>query len=140
MKKFLLILLACTALACKKDADKTLTSNTWAIESTNVSPAMTIGNKTSSNYIELMGPSSCDATWMLSFATDGTFTSGANGALCDLFVDNKIRTWKKDGDQIFLSTDPSFPFTLKKDKLTQTKTISLQNGIVYTFNYVYKAK
>ncbi|MFC3560948.1 hypothetical protein [Pedobacter jamesrossensis] len=140
MKKLLLLLVICTALSCKKDADKTLINTNWVIESTTVTPAMTSGGKTSTNYLELMGPSSCDATWILSFAKDGTFTAGANGALCDLFVDKSIKTWKKNGDQIFLSTDPNFPFILKNGKLTQTKTISSQNGIVYTFVYVYISK
>ena len=140
MKKLILILVICTALSCKKDADKTLTNANWMIESTTVTPAMTSGGKTSTNYLELMGPSSCDATWMLSFAKDGTFTAGANGALCDLLVDKSIRTWKRDGDRIFVSTAPDSPFILKNGKLTQTKTTSAQGGIVYTFVYVYKAK
>lgn len=140
MKKLLLMLVICTALSCKKDADKTITSTSWMIESTTVTPAMTIGGKTSSNYLELMGPSSCDATWILSFAKDGTFAAGSNGALCDLFVDQIIRTWKREGDKIFVSTAPDTPFILKNGKLTQTRMTSAQGGIVYTFFYVYKAK
>jgi len=84
MKKFLLILLACTTLACKKDNDKTLTSKNWVIESASVTPAMTINNKTSNNYIGLMGQSSCVANMSISFSSDGTYSSGSNGALCDM--------------------------------------------------------
>lgn len=141
MKKLLLMLVICTALSCKKDVDKTLTSTNWKIESKTVSPAMTIGNKTSSNYLELMGPSSCDATMIISFAKDGTFTAGSNGALCDLFVNNtSITTWKRDGDKIFLSSSPNAPLILKEGKLVQTVTTAPQAGIVYTFVYIYKEK
>lgn len=141
MKKLLLMLVICTALSCKKDVDKTLTSTNWKIESTTVTPAMTIGTKTSSNYLELMGPSSCDATMTISFAKDGTFTAGSNGALCDIFVINKsVTTWRRDGDKIFLSSSPNSPLILKEGKLVQTVTTAPQAGIVYTFVYIYKEK
>ena len=141
MKKLLLMLVICTALSCKKDVDKTLTSTNWKIESTTVTPAMTIGTKTSSNYLELMGPSSCDATMIISFAKDGTFTAGSNGALCDLFVNNtSITTWKREGEKIFLSSSPNSPLILKEGKLVQTVTTAPQAGIVYTFVYIYKEK
>ncbi|MDN3587692.1 hypothetical protein QWY86_13500 [Pedobacter aquatilis] len=140
MKKLLLLLFVCTAFACKKDADKTLTSNTWVIESISVSPAMTIGTKTSSNYIELMGQASCAATMMISFSNDGTYTMGSNGALCDMATVTGIRTWERSGNQIILSATKKFPMTLSGKTLSQTVTTDATGGTVYTFNYVYKAK
>ncbi|NII84887.1 MULTISPECIES: hypothetical protein [unclassified Pedobacter] len=140
MKKLLLILTVCLAFGCKKDLDKTLTKKDWRIESVTVSPAMTIGQKTSTNYIELMGPSSCISNAMISFSKDGTYTSGSNGALCDLKPDASIKTWRRDGDQIFLSYAPQSPFILSGDKLTQTTSTPPQGGIIYTFVFVYKSK
>lgn len=140
MKKFLLILLACTALACKKDSDKTLTSKTWVIESVNVNPAMTINNKTSNNYIELMGPNSCAANMSISFSKDGTYAIGSTGALCDMAVTADIKTWERSGNQVILSVSKKFPMTLSGNKLSQTVTTDQSGGIIYTFNYVYKAK
>lgn len=140
MKKLILILTVCLALGCKKDLDKTLTKKDWLIESVTVSPAMTIGKKTSTNYIELMGPSSCVSNSMISFSKDGTYTAGSNGALCDLKPDTSIKTWRRDGDQIFLSSAPQSPLILSGNKLTQTTSTPLQGGIIYTFVFVYKSK
>jgi hypothetical protein len=140
MKKLILILTVCLALGCKKDLDKILTKKDWRIESVTVSPAMTIGKKTSTNYMELMGPSSCVSNSMISFSKDGTYTSGSNGALCDLKPDTSITTWRRDGDQIFLSYAPQSPLILSEDKLTQTTSTPLQDGIIYTFVFVYKSK
>ena len=140
MKKLLLILLACTTLACKKDNDKTLTSKNWVIESASVTPAMTINNKTSNNYIELMGQASCVANMSISFSSDGTYSSGSNGALCDMATITDIRTWTRNGDQISLSATKDFPMVLSGNKLTQTVSTSPTAGIVYTFTYVYKAQ
>ena len=140
MKNLLLMLAVCLLFSCKKDADKTLTSKTWAIESVTVTPAMTVGSKTSTNYIELFGPSSCVANMKMSFSDNGTFSAGSNGALCDMFITNDVKTWRRDGDQIFLSTSPSSPFTLQGKTLTQTTTTDVTGGIVYTFVYVYKAQ
>lgn len=139
MKKLLFILAVCTLFSCKKDVEKTLTSKKWTIESTSVSPAMTIGSKTSTDYIELMGPNSCAATMKLLFANDGTFTSGANGALCDMISKMQMNRWTKNGNQIILSTSPDSPMSLKGGKLTQTVVMPAQNGVVYTFVHVYKA-
>ena len=141
MKKLLVVLLICSAMACKKDQDATLTKNDWLIESATVSPAMTSGGKTSTNYIELMGPSSCVATTTLSFSDNGTFSSGSNGALCDLMSTGaRTVTWRRDGDQVFLSTAPDSPLTLKGKKLTQIVKVTEPGGSQYTFTYVYKAK
>jgi len=137
MKKLILILTVCLAFGCKKDLDKTLTKKDWRIESVTVSPAMTIGKKSSTNY---MGPSSCVSNSMISFSKDGTYTSGSNGALCDLKPDTSIKTWKRDGNQIFLSYAPQSPLILSGDKLTQTTSTPLQEGIIYTFVFVYKSK
>ncbi|MCZ4223928.1 hypothetical protein [Pedobacter rhodius] len=140
MKKILVILAFCTVLGCKKDADKTLTSKNWKIESATVTPALTIGNKTNTNYIELMGGGSCIANMMISFSANGTFTSGSNGALCDMIATTDIKTWKRNGDQIILSGSENFPMILKDNKLTQTITTKPIGGIVYTYVYVYKAQ
>nr|WP_315420571.1 hypothetical protein [uncultured Pedobacter sp.] len=140
MKKLLLILTVCLAFGCKKDLDKTLTKKDWRIESITVSPAMTIGQKTSTNYMELMGPSSCVSNSMISFSSEGTYVWSSNGALCDLLSDTSIKTWKRDGDQIFLSSAPQSPLILSGDKLTQTTSTPLQGGIIYTFVYVYKSR
>jgi hypothetical protein len=140
MKKLLLILTVCLAFSCKKDPDKTLTKKDWRIESVTVSPAMTIGQKTSTNYMELMGPSSCVSTSIISFSPDGTYTSGSNGALCDMISDTSIKTWRRDGNQIFLSNAPQSPLILSGDKLTQTTSTPSQQGIIYTFVFVYKSK
>jgi len=140
MKKLILILTVCLAFGCKKDLDKTLTKKDWRIESVTVSPAMTVGKKTSTDYIELMGPGSCESNSMISFSKDGTYTSGSNGSLCDLLADNSIKTWKRDGDQIFLSVMPESPMTLKGDRLIQTTSNPAVAGIIYTFVSVYKSR
>ncbi|TBO44971.1 hypothetical protein [Pedobacter kyonggii] len=140
MKKLILILTVCLAFGCKKDLDKTLTKKDWRIESVTVSPAMTIGQKTSTNYMELMGPSSCASTSMISFSKDGTYISGSTGALCDMKSDTSIKTWRRDGDQIFLSYAPKSPMTLKGDRLTQSTSNPGEGGIIYTFVFVYKSK
>ncbi|MFC4212016.1 hypothetical protein ACFOWA_12525 [Pedobacter lithocola] len=141
MKKlFLLFLLGVVLTSCKKDADKTLTSKNWKIETATVSPAMTFGNKTGTNYIELMGQASCVANMMISFNSDGTFTSGSNGALCDMAPTVGIQTWKRNEDQIILSSNTKFPMVLSGNKLTQVITTEPQGGIIYTVVYVYKAE
>ncbi|MBO9675957.1 MAG: hypothetical protein J7577_21110 [Sphingobacteriaceae bacterium] len=140
MKKLLLILTACLALSCKKDLDKTLTKKDWRIESATVKPAMTIGQKTSTNYLELMGPSSCVSNSMISFSPEGTYVWGSNGALCDVLSDTSVKTWKREGDQIFLSAMPKSPMTLKGDKLSQITSTTTPDGIIYTFVFVYKSK
>lgn len=140
MKNLLLMLITCLLFSCKKDNDKTLIDKNWVIESATVSPAMTVGNKTSTNYIELSGSASCIANMMISFSKDGTYSSGSNGALCDMISITDIKTWRRDGDQIFLSTSPSSPIILNNNKLTQTSTSSPIGGVVYTFVYVYKAQ
>ncbi|RNL49691.1 hypothetical protein [Pedobacter jejuensis] len=141
MKNLLLLfLIGATLTACKKDADKTLATKNWKIESVTVSPAITIGGKTSTNYIELMGQASCAANMMISFNSDGTFTSGSNGALCDMAQTTAIQTWKRNDDQIILSSSSKFPMVLAGNKLTQVITSEPQGGIVYTYVYVYKAE
>lgn len=142
MKKLLLLLAICLTLSCKKDLDKKLSSKNWRVESVTVSPAMTSGNKTSTDYLELMGPQSCAATTTLTFSDKGIFTSGSNGALCDLFYDpnSKPITWTREGEQITISSSPQSPFTLKGNKLTRTTTTTSAGGTVYTFEYVYKAQ
>ena len=140
MRKLILILTVCLAFGCKKNLDKTLTKKNWRIESVTVSPAMTVGQKTSTNYMELMGTSSCASTSMISFSQDGTYTSGSNGALCDMRYDTSVKTWKRDGDQIFLSTSPKSPLILKGDRLVQTTSNPGEGGIIYTFVFVYKSK
>lgn len=136
MKKLLFMLLICTAVACTKD---TLISKKWVIESVTVTPAMTMGDKTSENYIELSGPESCVANLTLSFAEDSTYVAGANGALCDMMADASVKTWKRDGDKIVLSASPAAPLSFDGKKLTQTTTTQ-QNGTTYTFVYIYKSK
>ncbi|MFD2285388.1 hypothetical protein GJU39_04640 [Pedobacter petrophilus] len=139
MKKLLFVLLICTAIACTKDNYKTLISKKWVIESVTVTPAMKMGGKTSDNYIELSGPQSCVANLSLSFAENGTYVAGANGALCDMMTDASIKTWKRDGDKIILSGSPAAPLSFDGKKLTQTATTE-QDGRTYTFVYIYKSK
>ena len=141
MKKLLLLFAIClTIISCKKDIDKTLTSKTWAIESATITPAVTIGNKTSTNYIELMGQASCVANMMMTFSTDGTYTIGSNGALCDMAVSTDLKTWTRNGDQIILSSDRNSPMVLNGKKLTQTISLPATSGTGYTIVYVYKAQ
>jgi len=140
MKKLLLILTVCLAFGCKKNLDETLTKKDWRIESATVKPAMTIGQKTSTNYLELMGPSSCVSNSIMSFSSEGTYFWSSNGALCDLLSDTSVKTWKREGDQIFLSDMPKYPMTLKGDRLIQTTSSTTTDGIIYTFVFVYKSK
>ncbi|GGE59911.1 hypothetical protein EV200_103556 [Pedobacter psychrotolerans] len=139
MRKLLFVLLICTAVACTKDTYKTLISKKWVIESVTVTPAMTLGGKTDTNYIALSGPENCVANLSLSFAADSTYVAGANGALCDMMADASVKTWKKDGNKIVLSASPSAPLSFDGKKLTQTTTTQ-QNGTTYTFLYTYKSK
>ena len=139
MKKLLSVLLICTAIACTKDAYKTLVSKKWVIESVTVQPAMTMGDKTSENYIALSGPESCVANLSLSFAKDSSYVAGANGALCDRMNDARVKTWRREGNKIVLSASPSTPLFFDGKKLTQTTTTE-QDGKTYTFVYVYKSK
>ncbi|RZL33779.1 MAG: hypothetical protein EOO96_11530 [Pedobacter sp.] len=142
MNRILLILIICLSFSSKKDLDKKLSSKNWRIESITVTPAMTIGSKISTNYLDLSGPSSCEATTTLIFSADGIFTQSANGALCDLFQlpNSKPVTWTREGNQILISSAPQFPYTLSGNKLTQTKTSVASGGTVYTFEYVYSSK
>lgn len=140
MKKLLIILTLCIAFSCKKNTDKTLTNKNWKIESATVTPALTIGNKTSTNYIELMGGASCIANMLISFSVDGTYSAGSNGALCDMASTSNVKTWKRNGDQVILSGSENFPMLLKDNKLTQTVTTNPIGGIIYTYVYVYKAQ
>lgn len=141
MKNLLTVLLICTLFSCKKDADKTLVNKTWKIESSTVSPAMTIGTKTSSDYLALMGPSSCEATATLSFSENGIFSIAYNGALCDQYTDPDAKpvTWKRDGDKIILSSYADQPLVLNNNKLTATSSFSAAGGSTYTVVRVYKA-
>ena len=140
MRKIIIVLFICVAAACKKDTDKTLTAKTWVIESATVSPAMTLGAKTTTNYIELMGPNSCVANMMINFSTDGTYSMSSNGALCDMYVSTDIKTWRRDGEKVILSANGTSPMLLKGDKLTQTTTSNAPGGVIYTIVYVYKAQ
>jgi len=141
MKHLLLLFTICVLCSCKKNSDQKLTSQNWRISSSTISPAITIGSKTSSNYLELMGPSSCEATWELSFAADGTFTQGSNGALCDLYYDpsSKPVGWSRNNDRIVLSSSPDFAYILSGNTLTSTSYITTA-GTTYTLVRVYKAK
>jgi hypothetical protein len=142
MKKLLLMLSICTLIACKKDKDEKLTNQNWRIESSTITPAITIGSRTSTDYMALMGPGSCEANWELSFAVNGTFSQGSNGALCDLFNDPNMQTsvtWKRNNDQIIISTSPDSPFLMSGNKLTRTTKIDAE-GKVYALVQVYKAK
>ena len=136
------MLVICSLLSCKKDQDKILTSKNWFIQSVTVTPAITFGNKTSKNYLELMGPESCAANSVLSFSSNGIFSSSSAGALCDQFIDpNKPAiTWRRDGDQIFLSTSSNAAYTLKGDILTQVTSSTQTGATIYTFVSVYKSK
>ncbi|WP_316830617.1 hypothetical protein [Pedobacter aquatilis] len=140
MKKLILLFIVRTAFACKKDMDKTLTSKNWVIASVTVTPAMTSNNKTSNNYIELMGQASCVANLRLTFSNDGTYTSGSNGALCDMAASTDIKTWVRNDNQITLSANKNSPMTLNGNTLTQTITSPASGGTVYTFTYIYKAQ
>jgi hypothetical protein len=142
MRKFLLMLAICALISCKKDLNKQLTSKNWRIESSTVTPAMTIGSKTSNDYLSLMGPGSCDATLELVFHPNGSFTQGSNGALCDLSYDpnNKTSiTWSRNNEQIILSASPESPFNLSGNKLTRKTEINSE-GTVYKLVELYKAK
>jgi hypothetical protein len=142
MRNLLLMLTICALISCKKDVSKQLTSKNWRIESSTVTPAMTIGSKTSTDYLSLMGPGSCDATLELLFHPDGSFTQGSNGALCDLSYDpnNKTSiTWSRNNERIILSTSPDAPFNLSGNYLTRKIKIN-SGGTVYTLVQVYKAK
>ncbi|RZK20244.1 MAG: hypothetical protein EOO86_05060 [Pedobacter sp.] len=141
MRIILLMLAICLTISCKKDLDKKLTSKEWKIESTSVTPAITIGSKSSTNYLELMGSASCEATTTLYFSEEGVFSSSANGALCDLFYNpnSKPIIWTREENQIKISSQPNSPYILNGNKLTQTTTTA-SGGIVYTFVRVYKAK
>ncbi|NTE04994.1 hypothetical protein G6M26_50380 [Agrobacterium tumefaciens] len=140
MKKLLFVLVISTALSCSKNIQKVLTEKTWAIESVTVTPAITMGDKTSTNYIELSGPESCVANLTLTFSKEGTYVAGTNGALCDMRADNSVKTWKVDGDKVILSASADAPLTLAGDKLTQTTTSTQADGKTSTFVYVYKPK
>jgi hypothetical protein len=142
MKKLLFLLLITVLISCKKDADKTLVDKNWVIASATITPAITVGTKTTSNLLELSGPASCEATTTLTFSKDGIFTSGANGALCDLYVNPNAAavTWRRDGNQIYLSSAPNDPIIQNGNTLTQTIKND-QAGIgTYTIVRVYKAQ
>ena len=130
MKNLLLILAICLTLSCKKDLDRRLTTNNWNIESAKINPAMTIGTKSSTNYLELMGPASCAATTTLTFSEDGIFTSSANGALCDRFYDLKAApaTWSREGNQIIISL--SSRYRLPKTKRVRQSPEHLNSSVM----------
>jgi hypothetical protein len=142
MKNLLFLLIITALVSCKKDADKTLINKNWVIASATITPARTVGNKTTTDLLELAGPGSCEANTILTFSKDGNFTSSSNGALCDLYVDPKAPaiTWRRDGDQIFLSSAPSSPMLQSGEKLSHTTNNIQADGTVYTILRIYKAK
>jgi len=141
MKNILLMLAICILFSCKKNSNHELSSKNWRITSSTITPAMTIGSKTGTDYLALMGPQSCEATMELSFAADGTFTQTSNGALCDLYYDpkNKPVTWSRNNDRIVLSSSPDFSFIQSGNTLSSTSYIT-NDGTTYTLVRVYKAK
>jgi len=142
MKRIIGLLLLFTVLSCKKQSEDTLTSSDWLLESATVSPAMTIGSKTSTDYKNLFGPGSCLASnYTLSFNNNGTYTSGSNGALCDLLVSTEASKWSIDGNTINLSGSGGFKqtATLANKSLTYT-SVSTNNDVTYTIVYIFKAK
>jgi hypothetical protein len=142
MKKPLFFLLITVLVSCKKDADRTLVDKNWVIASATITPAVTVGSKTTTDLLEIAGPGSCEATTILTFSKDGIFTSGANGALCDLFVNPNASavTWRRDGNQIYLSSAPKDPIIQNGNTLTQTIKNAQTNGDTYTVVRVFKAK
>ncbi|MCX2573544.1 hypothetical protein [Pedobacter sandarakinus] len=139
MKKLIFFTLLCTVLACKKGSDQKLADNNWQIQSSTITPALTTSGKTSTNYIELMGAESCIARMSILFNANGTYIMSSNGALCDMFDNFGIKTWRRDGNKIFLSAFAE-PLMLDGKKLTQTTTFTAAGGTVYTLVSVYKAK
>lgn len=144
MKKLLFVLAVISVVACKKDAEKILVENQWEISAITVNPALTVGNKTTTNYLEYVGPGSCDANNRLTFSDNGKFIQVFGGALCDREAidpakENSV-TWKKDGHQIIVSSMPDNPYVLQDNILTQTRTLTKIAGSTHTLMYVYHRK
>jgi len=141
MKNILLMLTICALFSCKKNSNQELSSRNWRIASSTITPAMTLGSKTSTDFLALMGPSSCEANTELSFSSDGIYTQGSNGALCDMYYDTNSKpvTWTRNNDRITLSSSPDFIFILSGNTLTSTTYITTA-GTTYTLVRVYKAK
>ncbi|WP_379087262.1 hypothetical protein [Pedobacter sp. UC225_65] len=142
MKKLVLLFCICAFISCKKDAAKDITKYRWVLDKAVVSPAMTVGNRTTTDYKSINGPHSCLANnYTYVFLTTGTYQVSSNGALCDMVANSSSQKWTKEGDKIILANGygSNREATVEGNKMEQTSTFS-KEGITYTVKYTYKAK
>jgi hypothetical protein len=142
MKRLVLLLCICAFISCKKDAAKDITKYHWVLDKAVVTPAMTVGGKTTMDYKNINGPHSClanDYTYI--FLTTGIYQVSSNGALCDMAMNSSSQKWTKEGDKITLKNGygSNIEATVEGNKMEQTSTFS-KEGITYTVKYTYKAK
>lgn len=143
MKKLLLILLICTAFACKKSEvdGSDITRYSWPLVSATVNPAMVVNGKAETNFKTMAGPSGClNNNYTLSFSKDGSYAFTSNGPLCDM-ISYQNSTWTKSGNEITLSDGLGHDtkVTLNGNSITQ-KYVFEQNGTTHTVTYLYTAK
>jgi hypothetical protein len=140
MKILIGLFLLFTLLSCKKQPDNILTTKDWVLESATVNPAMTIGNKTSTDYKNLLGPGSClSSNYTLKFNTNGTFNGHSNGALCDLLVPSEPNKWSREGNMIrLLGSSFNEVATLADQSLTYT-SVSTIDMVIYTTVYIFRS-
>lgn len=142
MKKLILFLCICTFICCKKDAANHITKYRWVLDKAVVTPAMTVGGKTTTDYKNINGAGSCLASnYTYEFLANGIYQVSSNGALCDMVGNSDSQKWTKEGAKITLTNGygRNSEATVEGDRMEQTSTFS-KEGITYTVNYTFKAK
>lgn len=126
-------------LSCKKDPSENPSKYDWVLATATVTPALTVGNKTSTDYKSLSGEESCMKNFTLTLFENGSYAFSSNGALCDMLApDLTKQKWTRDGDNIILTNNNyTQTFTLVNSTLVESRSFT-QNGSTYTLVYVYQ--
>jgi hypothetical protein len=117
-----------------------LINNKWVLESATVTPAMTQNGKTSSNYLELQGESSCIASnFTYIFLENGIYKNSSTGAACTLRPNGDDQRWSIADNKIILTNKygSSNPFIFNGSTITQTGAF-VNEKVNYSIVYVYK--
>jgi hypothetical protein len=142
-KLILFISFAVMAFGCKKDKTEDLTAYRWVLSAQTVNPEMTIGNKTSKNYLSMQNPEGCTKNFTYRFSTNGTYSASSNGALCDMLANSDKQVWSKEGNVLTLALNgfvsSSKTLTITNNTLIEDAMFE-QGGKTYQIKSIYKPK
>lgn len=135
MKNWLLIVVVCGFMSCKKEIND-ITTVKWDLQTATVNPAYSVNGKKTTDYKSI---GNCLSGYMLSFYGDGTYEFSSSNPLCEMKSQEKRFKWTRSGDKITLDSPSPTVATIKKNKLTYESSFT-SNNVNYKLVFTYKAR